>query len=229
MPPPPAARDVGEGDGRRRGEHPGAQPPHGRGPLVPGGGLLRPLRAGRRRPHCVAQRVLHLLHPLPAGDEPGHAPGPVRVPEPHLRAHRHGRRQLLALRRRHRPGGGGAHVRPPQQRRAVPRPAGDEPREALGPSQLPRRHRRRDRPLRMGRGRRPGPGRPRAAPGGGGLRRLRRVPEHVRGHRRADGPAAAADRGAAGDGRQPADPGAVQAPGGDGGRHSGGGRPMPGR
>src|SRR5262249_20755613 len=40
----------------------------------------------RRRRDPLAERVLHLLHAVPAGSEPGDAPGSVRVPEPLGRA-----------------------------------------------------------------------------------------------------------------------------------------------
>ena len=53
---------------------------------LPGRRELRPFHpVGRRFPH-VALRVRHLLHPLSARDEPGHAAGDLRVPDARLRA-----------------------------------------------------------------------------------------------------------------------------------------------
>ena len=64
-----------------------------------GGGLLPPLRPGRRAGADLSQRVRHRLHPVPAGSEPGDPRAHLRVPDLRLRAHRHGRSQRLPLRR----------------------------------------------------------------------------------------------------------------------------------
>ena len=65
-----------------------------------------PARDGRLR--AAPRRVLHLLYAVSAGSEPGHAAGPVRIPEHDLPADRHGGQQRQPLRRRHRARGGGA-------------------------------------------------------------------------------------------------------------------------
>jgi len=54
-----------------------------------------PARGGRLR--AAARRVLHLIYAVSAGSEPGHAAGPVRIPEHDLPAHRHGREQRQPL------------------------------------------------------------------------------------------------------------------------------------
>ena len=83
--------------------------------LVRRRGMLRPLRARRRRPHGAQAGVLHRVHALPARGQPGHAPEHLRVPDDDLRADRHGRRQRLDVRRRHRLRRGRAHGRPRHQ------------------------------------------------------------------------------------------------------------------
>ena len=68
--------------------------------VVPRRRRLPALHPEHRRPHHRPQRVLHRLHALPAGDQPGHAADDVRVPVDGLRADRHGRRQRRHVRRR---------------------------------------------------------------------------------------------------------------------------------
>ena len=63
--------------------------------------------------HCIAGRVLQQLHALPARGRPGIASAHLRIPDHDRRADRHGCRQCVAVRRRHRlcrglPHGGGA-------------------------------------------------------------------------------------------------------------------------
>ena len=70
---------------------------------------LRPLRAGGRLGTRRTQRVLHLLHALPAGALARRAPGAVRVPVDDLRADRARGLERVALRRGDRPRGGRAH------------------------------------------------------------------------------------------------------------------------
>ena len=82
-----------------------------------GAGDLSPLPAGDRRLRAAPRRILHLLHAVPAGGEPGHAAGAVRIPEHDLPAHRHGGEQRQPLRRRHRARRGGA-ARAQRRRRA---------------------------------------------------------------------------------------------------------------
>ena len=60
---------------------------------------LRPLRAGDRRRDRRPLRVPDRLHALPAGAQPGRAAEHLRVPDGDLRAHRHGGRQRLDVRR----------------------------------------------------------------------------------------------------------------------------------
>ena len=60
---------------------------------------LPPPRAGERRPPDPALGVPHLLHALPAGDQPGHAAISLRVPDPGGEPDRHGGRQRLHVRR----------------------------------------------------------------------------------------------------------------------------------
>ena len=94
-------------------------------PCFLGGGRLQPFHPGGGEQHHLPFRVPHLLHALSGGDQPGDAPVPVRVPELHRRAHRHGGGQLLQLRRLDRPGRGGHHVLPHQRPRrssSSPRP-----------------------------------------------------------------------------------------------------------
>ena len=76
---------------------------------LPRGRRLRPLHPERDQPHAPARRVLHRVHALPAGGEPGDAAVDLRVPDHDLRADRHGRDQRLPLRRRLGPGRGRAH------------------------------------------------------------------------------------------------------------------------
>ena len=57
----------------------------------------------------AALRVLHRLHAVPAGDQPGHTAGAFRVPDHDRRADRHGSGQRLALRRGHCRGRGRDH------------------------------------------------------------------------------------------------------------------------
>ena len=81
--------------------------------------LLRPLHARRSSTTwCVAAGVLHRLHAVPARGQPGHAAGHLRVPVDDLRAHRHGRRQRLDVRRRDRVRRGRAHGRARHDARA---------------------------------------------------------------------------------------------------------------
>ena len=68
---------------------------------------LSPLPPGGHRFAGAAGRVPHLLHALPGGDHPGHAAGHLRVPDHDLRAHRHGHRQRLHVRRLDRRGRSG--------------------------------------------------------------------------------------------------------------------------
>ena len=75
--------------------------------------------AGVGRLGAVAGRVLHLVHPVPARDLPGHPAGDLRVPDPDLPAHRLRRRQRLPVRRRDAHGRGGA-LRPPRAARQAP-------------------------------------------------------------------------------------------------------------
>ena len=76
-----------------------------------GGGVYDALRALRRRARHRHARVLHGLHALPGGGEPGNAAGDLRVPDADREPHRHGRRQRVALRRRHRRRRGRPHGR----------------------------------------------------------------------------------------------------------------------
>ncbi len=63
---------------------------------------LLALPARRHRLAHLARRMVHRLHALSAGDLAGHAAGHLRIPDHDLRAHRHGRRQRLDVRRLHR-------------------------------------------------------------------------------------------------------------------------------
>ena len=76
--------------------------------LLPRRRLLRPLDAEPDQPPDLARGVLHRLHAVSARGEPGDAPDDLRVPDHDRRAHRDGRRQRLALRRRVRAGRGRA-------------------------------------------------------------------------------------------------------------------------
>ena len=138
-----------------------------------GAGRLRPLRAGLGLVPGRPGGVRHLLHPLPAGDEPGRAPGPVRVPDADQRADRPGDLQRLAVRRRLGGGRGRDHGRGrhPAQRAAGERgrgPAGAGAAGDLqpGPGHQAGRGRRPRRPDRPGRGARQG-----QRPDGGGAAR----------------------------------------------------------
>ena len=73
---------------------------HGRRALVPRRRHLRPLRAGGRRRRAPARRAPDRVHAVPARDEPGRAPGDLRVPDRDLRADRDGRLERVGLRRR---------------------------------------------------------------------------------------------------------------------------------
>ena len=72
---------------------------HGSRALVPRRRDLRPLRPRRRRRDALARRVPDRVHAVPAGDEPGRAPGDLRVPDGDLRADGDGRLERLGLRR----------------------------------------------------------------------------------------------------------------------------------
>src|SRR5207249_4424393 len=65
---------------------------------VPRGRLVRSLRARERTGRRFPLRVLHVIHPVPTGNQPGPAPGALGVSEPHLRAHRNGRREHVDVR-----------------------------------------------------------------------------------------------------------------------------------
>ena len=62
---------------------------------LPRDGDLRPLRAVDRRHVPLARRAPDRLHAVPARDEPGRAPGDLRVPDRDLRADRDGRLERL--------------------------------------------------------------------------------------------------------------------------------------
>ena len=66
---------------------------------------LRPLRPRRCRCHHLPGRVLHLVHAVPAGSQPGQPAGDVRVPDADLPADRPGSLQRQSLRRRQCDGG----------------------------------------------------------------------------------------------------------------------------
>ena len=74
-----------------------------------GAGAYRHYRPGDYRFAGAAGRVPHLLHSLPGGDYPGNPAGHLRVPDHDLRAHRHGDRQRLHVRRLDRRGRIGIH------------------------------------------------------------------------------------------------------------------------
>ena len=100
---PPAQRARGDGGDRPRPPPPG---PRRRGtptPTTTPASSARAPTTTRAEPDQspdLARRVLHRLHALPARGEPGHAPVHLRVPDHDRRAHRDGRRQRVALRRR---------------------------------------------------------------------------------------------------------------------------------
>ena len=118
---------LGEMEVERELSAPGrAQPRGGAGAVLLRRGRLSPPCAGQRRPHHPALGISYLLHALSAGDRPGHAAVPVRVPDPGRGPDRHGGGQRLHVRRLHRGGRGGDDGRPrhpPVQGGAVRRPA----------------------------------------------------------------------------------------------------------
>ena len=77
----------------------GAQPRGGLGPVLSRRGRLQAPHPGERRSSHPALGIPDQLHALPAGNRPGHAAGPVRVPDPGRGADRHGGRQRLDVRR----------------------------------------------------------------------------------------------------------------------------------
>ena len=79
---------------------------------LPRGRRLPPPPPAGRRPDPPAGRVLHGLHAVPAGDQPGDAADDLRVPVAAGRADRHGRRLGLPLRRRGGDRRGGPHDLP---------------------------------------------------------------------------------------------------------------------
>ena len=93
-PPPGPHRDGAHGapGGARR-----AQPDRPR--ELPRRRRLPPPPAAGRRPDPAARRVLHRLHAVPAGDQPGDPPDDLRVPVAPRRADGDGRRLGVALRR----------------------------------------------------------------------------------------------------------------------------------
>ena len=90
-------------------------------------------------PSSSRSEFAHRLHALPAGAQPGRAADHLRVPDGDLRAHRHGRQQRLAVRRRH--GAGRGRRSWPARRRGA---AASSSRPACTPSTVrcwpPRRH-----------------------------------------------------------------------------------------
>ena len=106
---------------------PGAQEPRGgRGAVLLRRGRLSPPCAGERRPPDPALGVPDQLHALPAGDRPGHAAGPVRVPDPGRGPDRPAGGQRLDVRRLDRLRRGGDDGRaghPAAQGGALRRPA----------------------------------------------------------------------------------------------------------
>ena len=109
-------------DQRARGHRPAAGP--GRPQR---GGHLAHRRRLPRHPHArrdPAQRagepgLVHGLHALPAGDQPGPAGGAAQLPDHGVRPHRHGDRQRLHARRGHRRRRGhdpGPPLHPPRRR-----------------------------------------------------------------------------------------------------------------
>ena len=103
----PTAPGPDRGEVRSSPTWPAAWPAEPRAPALPRGRRLPAPRAAGRRLPAPAQRVLHRLHPLPAGDRPGHAAGHLRVPDLRDAPARPGRRQRLHVRRRHRQRRGG--------------------------------------------------------------------------------------------------------------------------
>src|SRR6266851_7457233 len=67
--------------------------------VLPRRRLLRSRDPEPPQPPDLPRRVLHRLHPVPAGGEPGHAPLDLRVPDHDGGADRDGRGQRLHLRR----------------------------------------------------------------------------------------------------------------------------------
>ena len=67
--------------------------------LVPRGRHLRPLRAGGRRRRPPARGAPDRVHAVPGRDEPGRAPGDLRVPDRDLRADGDGRVERVGVRR----------------------------------------------------------------------------------------------------------------------------------
>ena len=95
-------------------------------PSFLGGGAYRHHIPGLGRSPDPARRVPHRVYALPAGNRPGHAAVPLRVPDAGGADHRHGGGERLALRRRdglRRGDGDGLPVDPAQARAAVGRPA----------------------------------------------------------------------------------------------------------
>ncbi len=100
--PRPAGRLLGErGRGGAAERWPAANSAGRRPAVLSRRRRLRPLRAGRRRRRHVALGVPDRLHALPARAQPGRPAVHLRVPDGHLRDHRPGRQQRVALRRRH--------------------------------------------------------------------------------------------------------------------------------
>ena len=88
--------------------------------LVPRGRRLPPLEPAGGRPAPAARRVVHGLHAVPAGDQPGHPPEHLRVRVAAGRAGRPRHRLRLALRRRGGDGRGRADDLPGDPPRARP-------------------------------------------------------------------------------------------------------------
>ena len=139
---------------------------------LPRHGDLRPLRAVARRRLPRPRRAPHGLHAVPARDEPGRAPGDLRVPDRRLRADGDGRLERLGLRRDDGRRRRLLHRARPHRPRAD-RPRGDPPPDgAAGREDLRARIRdggRRGRPRRRH-------DRSRAVRGGGRRRRDRDLP-----------------------------------------------------
>ena len=150
---------------------------------LPRGRRLPPPPPAGRGPAAPAGRVLHRLHAVPAGDQPGNAADDLRVPVAPRRADRDGRRLGVALRRRGGDRGSRPHDLPGDRPRARPRLAGRPsalPRDVRDLLRRGQPHVRRDPPgRRRSRRRHHRPGRPRAdagRPGAPGRRRRRRAP-----------------------------------------------------
>ena len=90
---------------------------------------LQAPRAGHRRSPDPALGVPDLLHALSAGDRPGHAAIPVRVPDPGGDADGHGGGQCLHVRRLD--GGGGSGADGASRHPAAQGGAGRQPASAL--------------------------------------------------------------------------------------------------